>query len=203
MDRPHNVSIVFSFLAILLSLVSLWQSCENAKFAKVSSRADVQITQMRYRVPELFIRKSMLDIAKQMNVVQLQKYLSTHPFTLEGTIVNFGKTRAIKVTISAINTKEWTDRDGLKLNGSGDDTRVINLPDLAPTRSQPVYFVVDSYEYPVDHMRTAGVLNYIDEATGVTYHERWCYQSKVGQLSDDFAVCSERLPNPPPLERPR
>jgi hypothetical protein len=186
MDRPHNISIVFSLFATLLSAVSLWQSCESVKFTKASSRADVEITQIQLRLPAL-----PPDFWKHPDI---GAFYVNNPTVMEGTIANFGKTRATNIKIIG-ELRQWDSR-----TNSLNVFEPITVPDLAPTRTQSAYIPLHFSQNPVpENARISGFVDYTDETTATRYHESWCYQSKGRtQAVSELSFCSEASPKPPP-----
>ena len=191
MERPHNISIGFSIFAALLSGISLWQSCQTTALTKASSRATVEITQVRATIPDLHLN------GKQ-NVLKLQKLLGDNRFVVEGTVVNFGKVRATNIQM-AVEGRDW----GATQNGWFRHA-AITIPDLAPGRSQLAYIPLNfAQQPPPSFFRLYGLLEYTDEGTGNRYHESWCYQSKgKAQPVAELVFCSEALPQPPTLPLP-
>ena len=190
-DRPHTTSIVLSALALLVSLYSIFISWRVLQLNRVSARAVVEITQLRYRLAEL-----PENFWKTPDVRKAQKFFKEHPPILEGTISNFGKTRALNIKVSGQIRLWGTNSTAVAQIES------FSVPDLAPGRTQNAYVKPNMYASfsPIpDNIRMSGFLDYTDEATGAVYHESWCYQSKQTKPVVEFAFCSADAPPGPTL----
>ena len=182
MERPHNISIGFSIFATLLSGISLWQSCQTTALTKASSRATVEITQVRATIPDLHLGPN-----SKQNILQLQKLLTDNNFVVEGTVVNFGKVRATNIKMS-VEGRDWRDERNTYFKRAS-----LTIPDLAPAATQIAYIPLNFAEQPPpSYFKLFGLLEYTDEATGTRYHESWCYQSKGKALPiAELVFCSE------------
>src|SRR5512141_2340867 len=102
------------------------------------SRATVEITQVRITRPDLHV-----DLKKRMSreeFLKFSKLMAGGAPKIEGTIVNFGKVRAINIKVSA-EAKQWNaGQAGWAV------VKPFTVPDLAPGRTQFAYLRMNSVQ---------------------------------------------------------
>jgi len=188
-DRPHNWTVWAAAGAIAVSATSCWHSCRSAHVAEqalalsqASSRAVVQAISAElpdYELPPI-------------------------PARLVVTVTNFGRTRAVKVKLSATylffseDLPQYPTRTPPPISLPFRQPGVSEEFDMAPGFSRPVPVNAGVWLAPEDSAaRTTfylGQTTYMDDVTGIHYQEFWCFLMKAHRRPYGGAT-------PPPLER--
>src|SRR5579864_5196261 len=119
MDRPHNISIVLSILALAASCLSLWESHNSRVLSRAATRAQLQVT-----------------------AAVIQPGDNEQQLVLNLTIMNFGKSNAKNVVILPEITTENLSPPKLPIiPGQHRDGIIVtapayshNIPDIPPGR---------------------------------------------------------------------
>lgn len=174
-DRPHYVSIVLSTIALIISLMSWWESRSSRVSNQSSNRAVVY--------------------AVELEEIGDDRY-DGHDYKL--TVKNFGRSPATDITVSntVIALKHYPTSQDYPT-----DVFVAMLEDVAPSYQKE--FVVpfirgrgENNEMPEreegEEIYLIGVLNYLDEPSGVRYYQKWCF--KLGTNFGEHYIEPEALP---------
>jgi len=167
-DRPHYVSIVFSIVALLISLMSWWESRSSRVSSQSSNRAVVEAVELE-------------------EVMNEEKY--GHQYKI--TVKNFGRSPAIDIFISntVIASKSLPSYQDYP-----SDVFEEMLDDLAPNyqKSYEIPFIQgredvnkdegkgDKFNMPErekgEEIYLIGVLDYRDEPSNTRYLKQWCFR---------------------------
>jgi hypothetical protein len=159
-DRPHSISIALSILALLISLLSWWESHSGRVSTQTSNRAVVEVVELR----ELAADNSRPNAPRYKLIVK-----------------NSGRSSVVDVlTSNTILVSPY--RPGKR---DYPEDIYVEMVDNIPPNSQKEYeetFVRGLRDQRLpelkqnEHLFLIGVINYMDEPSGVRYLQRWCFQ---------------------------
>lgn len=187
-DRPHYISIILSIIALLISLMSWWESRSSRVSGQSSSRAVVEAVELE-------------------EVMNEKKY--GHQYQI--TVKNFGRSPATDIFISntVIASKSLPSYKDYPF-----DVYLEMLDDLAPSyqKAYEIPFIRgredvneeqdegDKFNMPEleegEEIYLIGVLDYRDEPSNTRYLKRWCF--RLGSNFGEHYV----IPEIPPKYQP-